>query len=89
MAENFALLLKLPGLLFVTVESTGACLAWGGGFGISPVDDLLIRIQRALDLDSEGQLVASVLSKKGVSSPGVVGVDIGELVMKPLWFCEK
>jgi thymidine phosphorylase len=31
---------------------------------LSPADDLLIRVERALDLDSEGQLVASVLSKK-------------------------
>jgi thymidine phosphorylase len=31
---------------------------------LSPADDILIRVERALDLDSEGQLVASVLSKK-------------------------
>jgi thymidine phosphorylase len=59
-----------------TVESTGACLAWGGGFGISPVDDLLIRIERALDLDSEGQLVASVLSKKIAAGSTDVLIDI-------------
>jgi thymidine phosphorylase len=31
---------------------------------LSPADDILIRIERALDLDTEGQLIASVLSKK-------------------------
>jgi thymidine phosphorylase len=46
------------------VESEGGCLAWGGGVRLSPADDILIRVERALDLDSEGQLVGSVLSKK-------------------------
>jgi thymidine phosphorylase len=31
---------------------------------LSPADDILIRVERALDLDTEGQLIASVLSKK-------------------------
>jgi len=46
------------------VEAEGACLAWGGAVHLSPADDILIRIERALDIDTEGQLVASVLSKK-------------------------
>jgi thymidine phosphorylase len=46
------------------VEAEGACLAWGGSVHLSPADDILIRIERALDIDTEGQLVASVLSKK-------------------------
>ena len=46
------------------VEREGACIAWGGSVRLSPADDILIRVERALDLDSEGQLVASVLSKK-------------------------
>ncbi len=31
---------------------------------LSPTDDILIRIERVLDLDAEGQLVGSILSKK-------------------------
>ncbi len=46
------------------VEQEGACIVWGGAIRLSPADDILIRIERALDLDSEGQLIASVLSKK-------------------------
>ena len=46
------------------VEAEGACIAWGGAVRLSPADDILIRIERALEVDSEGQLVASVLSKK-------------------------
>lgn len=46
------------------VEREGGCIVWGGAVDLSPADDILIRVERALDLDSEGQLVASVLSKK-------------------------
>jgi thymidine phosphorylase len=44
------------------VEQEGGCLAWGGAVSLSPVDDVLIRVEHPLDIDSEGQLVASVLS---------------------------
>ena len=46
------------------VEQEGGCIVWGGAVDLSPADDVLIRVERALDLDSEGQMVASVLSKK-------------------------
>ncbi|NKI33836.1 thymidine phosphorylase family protein [Wenzhouxiangella sp. XN79A] len=46
------------------VEREGGCVVWGGSVGLSPVDDLLIRVARVMDLDAEAQLVASVLSKK-------------------------
>src|SRR5215216_4070578 len=46
------------------VEREGGCIVWGGAIRLSPADDILIRIERALDLDSEGQMIASVLSKK-------------------------
>lgn len=46
------------------VEKEGGCIIWGGAVRLSPTDDILIRVERALELDSEGQLVASVLSKK-------------------------
>lgn len=46
------------------VEREGGCVVWGGAVRLSPTDDILIRIERVLDLDAEGQLVASILSKK-------------------------
>lgn len=58
------------------VEREGGCLVWGGAVGLSPVDDLLIRIERALDIDSEAQLVASVLSKKIAAGSSHVVIDI-------------
>lgn len=46
------------------VEQENGCLVWGGSVRLSPVDDVLIRVARVMDLDAEAQLVASVLSKK-------------------------
>lgn len=67
--------LDLPEIRQV-VESTGACLVWGGAVRLSPVDDVLIRVERALDLDSEGQLIASVLSKKIAAGSNQILIDI-------------
>jgi len=58
------------------VEQEGACLAWGGSVRLSPSDDLLIQVERALDIDSEGQLIASVLSKKLAAGATHVVIDI-------------
>jgi thymidine phosphorylase len=58
------------------VEREGGCLAWGGSVNLSPVDDLLIRVERSLDLDSEAQLVASVLSKKVAAGATHALIDI-------------
>lgn len=61
------------------VSNAGACLVWGGAVNLSPADDLLIRIERALDLDGEGQLIASVLSKKiaAGSTHTVIDIPVG------------
>lgn len=58
------------------VDAEGGCLAWGGELDLSPADDLLIRIERPLDFDSDGQLVASVLSKKAAAGSTHVLIDI-------------
>lgn len=58
------------------VKQEGACLAWGGSMRLSPADDLLIQVERALGIDSEGQLIASVLSKKIAAGATHVLIDI-------------
>jgi thymidine phosphorylase len=71
--------LTLPDMRRV-VEQEGGCIVWGGGaVNLSPADDILIRVERGLDIDSEGQLVASVLSKKiaAGSSHLVIDMPIG------------
>ena len=46
------------------VRATHGCLAWGGTADLSPADDILISVERPLAIDSPGQMVASILSKK-------------------------
>jgi thymidine phosphorylase len=58
------------------VERTGGCIVWGGAVRLSPADDILIRVERPLDLDSQGQLVASVLSKKAAAGATHVLIDM-------------
>lgn len=67
--------LDLPAMRRV-VETTGGCLVWGGAMSLSPADDVLIRVERPLDLDSDGQLVASVLSKKMAAGSTRVLIDL-------------
>jgi len=66
--------------LRAVVEAEGGCMAWGGAMRLSPVDDILIRVARLMDIDAEGQMVASVLSKKVAagSTHLVLDIPVGE-----------
>lgn len=58
------------------VEKEGGCFSWGGSVNLSPADDLLIAVEKALEIDSEGQMIASVLSKKVAAGSTHVVIDI-------------
>lgn len=58
------------------VEAEGGCVVWGGAVSLSPADDIFIRVERVLDVDTEGQLVASVLSKKIAAGSNHVVLDL-------------
>jgi thymidine phosphorylase len=58
------------------VEKEGGCFVWGGTAQLSPADEILIRIEKALDIDSSGQLIASVLSKKVAAGSNHVIIDM-------------
>lgn len=58
------------------VQKTGGCLAWGGALGLSPADDIIINVEHPLEIDSEGQMIASVLSKKKSAGSTHVLIDI-------------
>lgn len=58
------------------VDQEGGCVVWGGAMQLSPADDIMIRVQRALDLENDGQMVASVLSKKIAAGATHIVVDI-------------
>ena len=67
--------LDLPAMRRV-VEQEGGCVVWGGAVQLSPADDVLIRVERPLELDSTAQMVASVLSKKASAGSERVLIDI-------------
>lgn len=58
------------------VEAEGGCVVWGGAVSLSPTDDIFIRVERVLDIDTEGQLVASVLSKKIAAGSNHIVLDL-------------
>lgn len=58
------------------VTAENGCLVWGGSSLLSPTDDILIHIERELELDSEGQLIASILSKKIAAGSNHILIDI-------------
>jgi thymidine phosphorylase len=58
------------------VRDTNGCLAWGGTADLSPADDILISVERPLAIDSPGQMVASILSKKIAAGSTHLVLDI-------------
>jgi thymidine phosphorylase len=53
-----------PAQLRQVVDTSGACIAWGGALDLAPADDILITVERPMELDTEAQMVASILAKK-------------------------
>lgn len=51
-------------------------IGWGGTANLAPVDDILIAVERPLALDSKGQMIASILSKKIAAGSTHLLVDI-------------
>ncbi len=58
------------------IEKENGCVVWGGSVALSPADDLFIRVEKALNLDGNGQLIASVLSKKIAAGSTHIVIDI-------------
>jgi thymidine phosphorylase len=63
-------------LLADIVREHRGCLAWGGSANLSPADDVLISVERPLGIDSAGQMVASILSKKIAAGSTHLVLDI-------------
>lgn len=67
--------LNLAAIRKVVAQENG-CLVWGGAMSLSPADDIFLGIERAINLDSEGQMVASILSKKIAAGSSHILIDI-------------
>jgi thymidine phosphorylase len=58
------------------VDDVGGCLVWGGAVDLNPSDDIIINVKKDLDLDSKGQMLASILSKKVAAGSTHILIDI-------------
>ncbi len=78
-ADTMGLLAEValpPAELHRVVEQAGACIAWGGALDLAPADDILITVERPMELDTEPQMVASILAKKKTAGATHVLIDI-------------
>ena len=78
-ADTMEVLAKVnlkPGKLRSIVQQHRGFLAWGGAASLAPVDDILIAVERPLALDSTGQMIASILSKKLAAGSTHLLIDV-------------
>ncbi len=62
--------------MYKIVKTVGGCIAWGGSLDLSPADDIIINVEHPLEIDSEGQMIASILSKKKSAGSTHILLDI-------------
>jgi len=65
-----------PERLREVVERTGGCIAWGGALDLAPADDIMITVERPMGIDTEAQMVASILAKKKTSGATHALIDV-------------
>ncbi len=58
------------------VEKTHGAIVWGGALELAPVDEKIIKIEHPLNLDPEGQIVASVMAKKASVGAQYLVIDL-------------
>jgi thymidine phosphorylase len=58
------------------VDRVGGCIAWGGALDLSPADDVLITVERPMGIDTEAQMIASIMSKKMAAGSTFAVIDI-------------
>ncbi len=78
-ADTMEVLAKVnlqPDELRAIAQHQRGFIAWGGTANLAPVDDILISVERPLALDSRGQMLASILSKKIAAGSTHLLVDI-------------
>ncbi len=74
--EMFAEVALGPERLQQVVKSVGACIAWGGALKLAPADDILITVERPMEIDTESQMIASILAKNKSAGASHVLIDI-------------
>jgi thymidine phosphorylase len=65
-----------PERIHAVVERTGGCIVWGGALDLAPADDVLITVERPMGIDTEAQMIASILSKKKTAGATHALIDV-------------
>ena len=65
-----------PGQMRDIVAKVGGCISWGGALDLAPADDVMITVERPMGIDTEAQMVASILAKKKTAGATHVLIDI-------------
>ncbi|MBN1645311.1 AMP phosphorylase [Candidatus Woesearchaeota archaeon] len=53
-----------PNKLKEILKKAGGFIVWGGAVDLAPADDKIIKVESPLSIDAEGQMLASIMSKK-------------------------
>jgi AMP phosphorylase len=64
------------GALEHILNQVGGFITWGGAINLAPADDRIIRIEHPLQIDAEGQMLASIMAKKAVVNATHLLMDI-------------
>jgi putative thymidine phosphorylase len=59
-----------------TLDTVGGFIVWGGSVNLAPADDKIIQVERPLSIDAEGQMLASIMSKKSSVSATHLLIEI-------------
>ncbi len=62
--------------IYRVVERVGGCITWGGALDLAPADDVLITVERPMQIDTEAQMVASILAKKKTAGATHALIDV-------------
>jgi thymidine phosphorylase len=62
--------------MYEVVRQVGGCIAWGGALDLAPADDVLITVERPMGIDTEAQMIASIMSKKKAAGATHALIDI-------------
>ncbi len=62
--------------IYEVVQKTGGCLIWGGALNLAPADDVLISIERMLEIQDFQKVLVSIVAKKVCMGINHVLIDL-------------
>ena len=62
--------------IYKIVEKTNGCIVWGGGVDIAPADDVLIKVEEPLLLESYDKFLVSIMAKKIAFGSNHIIIDL-------------